>query len=82
MRQFNTAGPSVKNNHYCLDPLKRINLAEIASLIDEERYFFLYAPRQTGKTTCLLALMRYLKAEGRFRAMYANVEGAQTACMQ
>ena len=79
MRQFNTAGPTVAKDHYCLDPLQRINLEEILKLIGEERYFVLHAPRQTGKTTCLLALMRYLNAEGRYRAVYANVEGAQTA---
>ena len=79
MRQFNTAGPSVAADHYCIDPLKRINLADILKLIADKRYFVLHAPRQTGKTTCLLALMRYLNAEGRYRAVYANVEGAQTA---
>lgn len=79
MRQFNTAGPSVTSKHYCLDPLHRINLTEIISLIEAERYFVLHAPRQTGKTTCLLALMRYLNNEGLYRAVYVNVEGAQTA---
>ena len=28
---------------------------------DLEKYFVLHAPRQTGKTSCLLALMNYLK---------------------
>ncbi len=79
VRQFNIAGPTVAADHYCLDPLQRINLEEILKLIGEKRYFVLHAPRQTGKTTCLLALMRYLNAQGRYRAVYANVEGAQTA---
>ena len=79
MRQFNNAGPTVAADHYCLDPLQRLNLDEILKLIADKRYFVLHAPRQTGKTTCLLALMRYLNAEGRYRAVYANVEGAQTA---
>jgi len=79
MRQFNNAGPTVANDHYCLDPLKRIKLDEISRLIGEKRYFVLHAPRQTGKTTCLLALMRHLNSEGHYRAVYANVEGAQTA---
>jgi hypothetical protein len=79
MRRFNTAGPSVAADHYRLDPLQRINLENIRNLIDEKRYFVLHAPRQTGKTTCLLALMRYLNAEGRYRAIYANIENAQTA---
>ena len=79
MRQFNTAGPTVAADHYCLDPLQRINLDEILKLIGDKRYFVLHAPRQTGKTTCLLALMRYLNAEGRYRAVYTNIESAQTA---
>jgi ATP-dependent exoDNAse (exonuclease V) beta subunit len=33
----------------------------------------------TGKTTCMLALMEHLNATGRYRALYANIEGAQTA---
>ena len=79
MRQFNTAGPTVAEDHYCLDPLQRLNLDEILTLIGDKRYFVLHAPRQTGKTTCLLALMRYLNAEGRYRAVYVNIESAQTA---
>ena len=79
MRQFNTAGPSVVGDHYCLDPLSRIDLAEILSYIESNRYFVLHAPRQTGKTTCLLALMKYLNADGKYRALYANIENAQTA---
>src|ERR1035437_7915972 len=79
MRKFNTAGPTIVADHYSLDPLQRINLDEILTLIAEKRYFVLHAPRQTGKTTCLLALMRYLNTEGSYRAVYFNVEGAQTA---
>ena len=41
----------------------------------------LHAPRQTGKTSLLLALRDLLNsgAEGRFRCVYVNVEGAQAA---
>ena len=74
MRQFNNAGPTVATKHYSLDPLQRINLKEILEHIRAERYFVLHAPRQTGKTTCLLALMRYLNAEGSYRAVYTNVD--------
>nr|WP_322827477.1 AAA-like domain-containing protein [Lamprobacter modestohalophilus] len=49
------------------------------SLIDLEKYFLLHAPRQTGKTTCLLALMNYLNRDGRYRALYVNIEAAQSA---
>jgi len=78
-RQFNTAGPSRCDDHYMLDPLARLDAEEIDSLIDNKRYFVLHAPRQTGKTTCLLALMQHLNAGGRYQALYANIETAQTA---
>ncbi|WP_162860584.1 hypothetical protein [Pseudothauera hydrothermalis] len=45
MKTFNTAGPSVPGDHHMLDPLSRIDLAEIEALIDAKRYFVLLAPR-------------------------------------
>ncbi|WP_143896961.1 AAA family ATPase, partial [Tepidimonas sediminis] len=57
----------------------RVDLAEIESLIEAKRYFVLHAPRQTGKTTALLALMEHLNRQGRYRALYANIETAQAA---
>ena len=77
MRFFNTAGPVNCKDHYCLSPINRFELSEILSLIDQKKYFVLHAPRQTGKTTCLLALMDHLNATGRYRCLYFNVEIAQ-----
>ena len=79
MRFFNTAGPTICKDHYCLPPLERFDLDEILSLIDQKKYFVLHAPRQTGKTTCLLALMERLNAGGRYQCLYCNVEAAQGA---
>ena len=76
-RSFNTAGPCVQGDHYMLDPLARLDVDEVLRLIDDKRYFVLHAPRQTGKTTSLLALMKRLNHEGRYRALYANIEAAQ-----
>ena len=64
-REFNTAGPCIEGDHYMLDPLARIDVDEVVRLIDGKRYFVLHAPRQTGKTTCLLALMKRLNEDGR-----------------
>jgi hypothetical protein len=47
------------------------------ALIGQKKYFLLHAPRQTGKTTCLLALADYLNQVGQYHAVYANIEGAQ-----
>ncbi len=79
MRFFNTEGPVRSDIHYCLPPLQRWNLDDVLTLIERQKYFLLHAPRQTGKTSCLLALMEYLNREGRYRAVYANLETAQAA---
>lgn len=79
MRFFNTAGPVKCTDHYCIPPLERFALEEILLLIAQKKYFILHAPRQTGKTSCLLALMEYLNREGRYTVLYANVEAAQGA---
>jgi hypothetical protein len=79
MRFFNTAGPVNCQDHYCLPPLQRFDLGEILMLITQKKYFVLHAPRQTGKTSCLLALMEYLNREGQYRALYANLEVGQSA---
>ncbi|MDP2751755.1 MAG: AAA-like domain-containing protein [Rhodocyclaceae bacterium] len=79
MKTFNNAGPSIAEDHYMIEPLARIDLPSIESMIAEKRYFVLHAPRQTGKTTSLLTLMQYLNEQGKYRALYANIEGAQAA---
>ena len=57
-----------------VEPLKR--LQEVESLIREELYFTIHAPRQTGKTTYLYALARKLNAGDRFIALVASCERA------
>jgi hypothetical protein len=79
MKFFNTAGPVDREIHYKIDPLTRWNMDEILTLIEQQKYFILHAPRQTGKTSCMLALRDYLNAEGRYLCVYANFEAAQTA---
>ena len=76
---FNTAGPMKVDINYCVEPLGRWDLDEIMDLIYMQRYFFLHAPRQTGKTTCLEALRDKLNAEGKYFAVYVNVETGQAS---
>ena len=78
-RFFNTSGPVVPARHYSIPPLERFDLDEVLRLIRDERYFVLHAPRQTGKTSALLALRELLNGGGEYRCLYANVETAQTA---
>ena len=79
MRFFNTAGPVRSADHYCLPPLERLDLDDVMALIEMKKYFVLHAPRQTGKTTCLLALMEKLNQDGKYHCLYCNVETAQAA---
>ncbi|HPE74094.1 MAG TPA: ATP-binding protein [Candidatus Competibacter sp.] len=79
MRFFNTAGPIKPAKHYALPPLSRFDLTEILMLVEQEKYFVLHAPRQTGKTSCLLALMDYLNQQGKYHCVYVNAEIAQIA---
>ena len=77
VRYFNTSGPVVPGEHYHIPPLARMDLAELRQLIAWKRYFVLHAPRQTGKTSALLALRDLLNAEGGYRCVYVNVEAGQ-----
>ena len=79
MRFFNTAGPVSPDIHYTIPPLERLDLDEVLLLIDQRKYFILHAPRQTGKTSILLALMDELNQGGHFRCVYVNVETGQSA---
>ncbi len=78
MRTFNTTGPMKPDQHYCIPPLERLDLPAVRELVDGEKYFALHAPRQTGKTTALLALADVLNRQG-YLCVYATVENARTA---
>ena len=81
MRDFNTAGPVRPEEHYCIPALDRVNLREVLALVRKRRYFILHAPRQTGKTSTLLALRDLLNggSAGDYRCVYVNVEPGQSA---
>ncbi len=50
-KHFNVAGPCFPNRHYMLPALDR--MPEIRRLVEQEMYFVIHAPRQTGKTTAV-----------------------------
>ena len=79
VRKFNTEGPVVAADHYRVPPLERVDLDVVLGLIRDKKYFVLHAPRQTGKTSALLALRDLLNggAQGGVRCVYANVEDGQ-----
>ena len=81
MRFFNTEGPVRPDKHYAIQPLDRVDIDEFLALIRAERYFVLHAPRQTGKTSALIALRDLLNSGevGNFRCVDVNVEIGQVA---
>jgi hypothetical protein len=72
VRHFNTAGPCKPGIHYMLPPLER--LPQVVPLIEQWGYFVIHAPRQTGKTTAILALAQQLTAQERYAALWLSVE--------
>ena len=81
MRFFSTAGPVRPDEHYAVPPLDRLDLRDVLELIRSKQYFVLHAPRQTGKTSALIALRDHLNggAAGGFRCVSVNVEGGSAA---
>ena len=78
MRFFNTTGPVNPADHYCIPPLARFDLDDVLALVRTKKYFVLHAPRQTGKTSSLLALCDLLNGQG-YACVYTTVETARTA---
>ncbi len=52
-------------------------LPEAGGLITQMNYFVVHAPRQTGKTTTLIALAKELTASGKFAAVHFSCEQAR-----
>jgi ATPase family associated with various cellular activities (AAA) len=71
-RWFNTAGPCEADIHYMLPPTVR--LPDLSQLIEQRSYFVIHAPRQTGKTTAMLALAQQLTLSGRYTAVMVSAE--------
>ncbi|MFV9502970.1 MAG: AAA family ATPase [Oscillochloridaceae bacterium umkhey_bin13] len=71
-RWFNVAGPCKPDLHYMLPATAR--LPDVLRLIRQQSYFVLHAPRQTGKTTAMLALAQELTASGHYLAALLSVE--------
>ncbi len=74
-KYFNVAGPCFPAKHYMLPALDR--MPEIRRLVEQEMYFVIHAPRQTGKTTTVKALAREINAKGEKVAIYCTLETLQ-----
>lgn len=71
-RWFNTAGPCQSDIHYMLPALNR--LPPLERLIAQRGYFVIHAPRQTGKTTAMLALAQQLTEQAKYAAVMVSAE--------
>ena len=75
MKRFNTTGPCFPDEHYMMPALDR--LPRVRELVAGGDYFVVHAPRQTGKTTALKALVREINAKGEMTAIYCSLESIQ-----
>ena len=79
MRYFNTSGPNIPEKHYTLfrEPL----LEQGLQLVNDERYFTIWAPRQTGKSTYFRLLATKLIGLGYF-VSHISLENYKDASLE
>ncbi|MEZ4987663.1 MAG: ATP-binding protein [Saprospiraceae bacterium] len=76
MRYFNTSGPNIASEHYTLVRTGLIDKGR--QLVAQSRYFTIWAPRQTGKSTYFRQLAAQLGKEG-YSVAHVNFENFRTA---
>jgi hypothetical protein len=79
MRYFNTSGPNIITQHYTL--MRPQLVAEGLKKVQGDRYFTIWAPRQTGKSTYFRLLADKLELEG-YKVAYINFENYKTATLR
>jgi hypothetical protein len=75
-RYFNTSGPNNPAQHYTL--MRPAIMAKGKEMVYRERYFTIWAPRQTGKSTYFRLLATELEKEG-YKVCYINFENYTNA---
>ncbi|MEO1743668.1 MAG: ATP-binding protein [Cyanobacteria bacterium J06629_9] len=71
-RWFNTAGPCQADIHYMLPATAR--LPNVLRIVKQRGYFVLHAPRQTGKSTAMIALAEELTNSGQYTSVMVSAE--------
>ncbi len=71
MRYFNTSGPNISKEHYTIERTDLI--AKGVNLVKNKRYFTIWAPRQTGKSTYFRQLAVKLTEQG-YKVAHINFE--------
>jgi len=75
MREFNTSGPNNPERHYTLTRQNTIDKG--INFVEKERYFTIWAPRQTGKSTYFRLLAKELEKIG-YKVAHINFENFKT----
>ncbi len=70
-KEFNSSGPNILERHYTLP--RHALMQQGKKLVYNDRYFTLFAPRQSGKSTFFQMLGAQLKTEG-YKVCYTNFE--------
>ncbi len=76
MREFNTSGPNIPSQHYTIERYELIKKG--ISLVEKDRYFTIWAPRQTGKSTYFRQLAIKLTELG-YKVAHINFENSKNA---
>jgi hypothetical protein len=76
---FNTSGPNIPDKHYTIRRNELIKRG--ISLVQDERYFTIWAPRQTGKSTFFRQLAEDLVKDG-YKVAHINFENFKTAPLE
>lgn len=79
MRKFNTSGPNIPEKHYTIYRTDLIKKG--VEMVKEERYFTIWAPRQTGKSTYFHQLSEELRSD-QYQIAHINFENYQNASLK
>ncbi len=78
-RYFNTSGPNIPSRHYTLNRPELMKRG--IELVKDERYFTIWAPRQTGKSTYFRQLAEELKKQD-YKVAHINFESYRNASLE
>ncbi len=79
MREFNTSGPNNVKEHYTIERFDLIKQG--IKLVDKSKYFTIWAPRQTGKSTYFRQLAEALTEQG-YKVAHINFENYKSANLE
>ncbi len=78
-KYFNTSGPNIASEHYTLIRSNYINHG--VELVNQKRYFTIWAPRQTGKSTYFRQLAIELETQD-YKVVHINLENDRDSSLE